>query len=559
MEKQHKSLLRCNRVTLAKELDISEICQYLVEDGILSDRMVEEIASKRTTFDRNVAFLNKLPGRGPKAFDALYNALVETEQSHLAQLLTPNRTPFMVNDESAHAIPLSSFSVLPTSPLTKSTPKKRHHADITPDPSIFDISGMSGKSLRSCTKKTVECPAAVQNCTQEEHCSTVYGDSSERSPVENMDTSSSGENSPDIATSRDESNNLESLRSNRSLESLHSIAGILPLTSKNTTAKIMKINHTSSENHNASAIAQSNHGDGMLVSDSPTTAHVTVRNSSPEFLVEKAVDCYPMFGACKGLALIINVERFEPSACLDERAGAEKDCARMELLLKQLSYEVYLLKNGTASEIWNTMKNFAAWSKLGEADSCFIVLMSHGEDGVIYGKDGKPLPLQEAFDLYSNANCPYLQNKPKIFLVQACRGEDPDKGVDQIDGPTREVLKPATHARINEGIIRNKLPTMSDCVFAYATVPGYAAMRNTCNGSWFIQAFIQIVAFHARDKSLLEIMTLTNNQVKGREGWSPSSEFHRCKEMSEFRSCLCKPLYFFPGLCVTDTPADAPL
>lgn len=30
--------------------------------------------------------------------------------------------------------------------------------------------------------------------------------------------------------------------------------------------------------------------------------------------------------------------------------------------------------------------------------------------------------LQEVFRLFDNANCPNLQNKPKMFFIQACRG-----------------------------------------------------------------------------------------------------------------------------------------
>lgn len=37
-----------------------------------------------------------------------------------------------------------------------------------------------------------------------------------------------------------------------------------------------------------------------------------------------------------------------------------------------------------------------------------------------------------------------------------------------------------------------------------------------------------------------------NNQIKSREGYAPGSAHHRCKEMSEFTSSLCKDLYLFP-------------
>ena len=38
-----------------------------------------------------------------------------------------------------------------------------------------------------------------------------------------------------------------------------------------------------------------------------------------------------------------------------------------------------------------------------------------------------------------------------------------------------------------------------------------------------------------------------NGLIKEREGYAPGTEFHRCKEMSEYCSTLCQHLYLFPG------------
>lgn len=37
-----------------------------------------------------------------------------------------------------------------------------------------------------------------------------------------------------------------------------------------------------------------------------------------------------------------------------------------------------------------------------------------------------------------------------------------------------------------------------------------------------------------------------NRRIKEREGYAPGTAHHRCKEMSEFTSSLCKDLYLFP-------------
>lgn len=53
---------------------------------------------------------------------------------------------------------------------------------------------------------------------------------------------------------------------------------------------------------------------------------------------------------------------------------------------------------------------------------CLVTLMSHGEEGFIKMKDGEKVSLEDIFEMFNNKNCPALQEKPKIFIIQACRG-----------------------------------------------------------------------------------------------------------------------------------------
>ncbi|KAK6326961.1 hypothetical protein J4Q44_G00026060 [Coregonus suidteri] len=71
-------------------------------------------------------------------------------------------------------------------------------------------------------------------------------------------------------------------------------------------------------------------------------------------------------------------------------------------------------------------------------------------------------------------------------------------------------------------------------------------MRNTKRGSWFIQELNSALRFRARDTHLSDILVQVNGRIKEREGYAPGTPHHRCKEMSEFTSSLCKDLYLFP-------------
>ena len=75
-----------------------------------------------------------------------------------------------------------------------------------------------------------------------------------------------------------------------------------------------------------------------------------------------------------------------------------------------------------SQEIVIKLKDFAKRKEHYHSDACFICLLSHGEEGYIFGTDGKRIPLDEIFLLFGNTNCKGLMGKPKVFIIQACRG-----------------------------------------------------------------------------------------------------------------------------------------
>uniref|UniRef100_A0AAV2J1I7 Caspase family p20 domain-containing protein n=1 Tax=Knipowitschia caucasica TaxID=637954 RepID=A0AAV2J1I7_KNICA len=48
--------------------------------------------------------------------------------------------------------------------------------------------------------------------------------------------------------------------------------------------------------------------------------------------------------------------------------------------------------------------------------------MSHGKRGAVYGVDDDELQIDNIYEHLSTKNCPELVDKPKIIMIQACRG-----------------------------------------------------------------------------------------------------------------------------------------
>lgn len=297
-----------------------------------------------------------------------------------------------------------------------------------------------------------------------------------------------------------------------------------------------------------------------LDTDSPINSPVLP--CTPDFYLSHCQQSYRMNSSPRGFALVISNVTFDLCAApdLDTRKGGEVDDEVLRKVFTELDYLVTVHRDLTAQGMRACIENFCQRPDHRTMDSSVVCLLSHGVEGAIYGTDGQLLQLDWVFESFDNARCPLLQNKPKMFFIQACRGEEMDCGVEEIDGPARTSSPSCeqrdagregqgdanSRQRGDTGRPRIKLPQRSDMICGFASLKGTAAMRNTKRGSWFIQELNATLRLHARDKHLADIMVQVNGHIKEREGYAPGTTHHRCKEMSEFTSSLCKDLYLFP-------------
>lgn len=178
-----------------------------------------------------------------------------------------------------------------------------------------------------------------------------------------------------------------------------------------------------------------------------------------------------------GLALIICNEKFDS---LPTRLCSPWDEERLDQTLSALGYRVVRKTNQSGTEIIQLLeiirenkKETAGDLFIEEEDDSFICFISsHGdwdqekEIDFIYGKDdkkGEKVYLQKlAYEKLNAEECSCLRGKPKLFFVQACRGEE--EGRIASEGGT--TVAPVKH-----------LPLESDFLFSYATAPETKAFR----------------------------------------------------------------------------------
>ncbi|XP_032411837.1 caspase-2 isoform X3 [Xiphophorus hellerii] len=305
------------------------------------------------------------------------------------------------------------------------------------------------------------------------------------------------------------------------------------------------------------------HAESMEFSlDADSPINTPVLPCGPDFYLSHCKQSYRMNSSPRGFGLVISNVSFDSCSApgLDPRKGGEVDDEVLRKVFTELDYHVSVHRDLTAQGMRTCIENFCRRSEHRTVDSCVVCLLSHGVEGAIYGTDGQLIQLDWVFEAFDNAHCPLLQNKPKMFFIQACRGDEMDCGVEQLDGPGR-TSSPSCEQRDagreaegdadprqrrDVGRPRIKLPQRSDMICGFASLKGTAAMRNTKRGSWFIQELNTALRLHARDTHLSDMLVQVNARIKEREGYAPGTAHHRCKEMSEFTSSLCKDLYLFP-------------
>ncbi|XP_041128940.1 caspase-14-like isoform X2 [Polyodon spathula] len=137
---------------------------------------------------------------------------------------------------------------------------------------------------------------------------------------------------------------------------------------------------------------------------------------SPLSIASPDEDRYDMGGKRKALMMCVR----------KNREGAEQDVAMMRRLFLNNKFQFHCAEGSdpTAEEILKTVKNFRDEINNSKENisCCFVITASHGDLGAIYGSDSERVELNSIFKLFRNDQCPKLQSKPKVFIIQACRG-----------------------------------------------------------------------------------------------------------------------------------------
>ncbi|NXY15281.1 CASP6 protein, partial [Atrichornis clamosus] len=253
---------------------------------------------------------------------------------------------------------------------------------------------------------------------------------------------------------------------------------------------------------------------------------------------------YTMNHQRRGVALIFNHEHFFWHLRLPDRRGTLADRNNLKHSLSDLGFEVRLFDDLKAEDVLQKISE-ASMDDHSNADCFVCVFLSHGEDDHIYAYDAK-IKIETITDMFRGDKCQTLVGKPKIFIIQACRG-------DKHDDPV--IAHDATDSR-NESLVNETevdaagvytLPAGADFIMCYSVAQGYYSHRETVNGSWYIQDLCETLRKHGSSLEFTELLTVVNRKVSYRR-------VDLCRDINAigkkqipcFASMLTKKLYFHP-------------
>ncbi|XP_071261125.1 caspase-14-like [Salvelinus alpinus] len=194
--------------------------------------------------------------------------------------------------------------------------------------------------------------------------------------------------------------------------------------------------------------------------------------------------------------------------CDTKRSGAEHDVPRMEELFKGNGFDYTKINTlDNRNEVMTELSNFQDKLKnLPDGVSCLmVVIMCHGRLGHISLSDGKEIQLEEIYQMFYNRQCPALREKPKLFVVQACRGVKEHLRHLYTDGSTE--FGPST---------QKLLPTESDIMVVYAVCPEKLAIIHPEYGCPLFVEMEKVFKDFSTSRHMYELFTKVNRSLDKR-------------------------------------------
>jgi len=255
---------------------------------------------------------------------------------------------------------------------------------------------------------------------------------------------------------------------------------------------------------------------------------------------------YDMSKPCVGLALIINNEHFQNNS---SRRGTKVDAYNLIKTFTNLKFNVEEIYNADKQTIKDKIRYYSSVVDHSQYNCFALIILSHGDDDCFYATDGR-VSIKKLVNRFRGDQCKTLLGKPKIFIIQACRGQLHETGLE----PPVDVCDGLVCEQYGDKIIYTEtstvatIPAGADFILCYSVAEGFFSHRDTSNGSWYIQSLTQVIDELLKKKkevNFLDVLTAVNQKVSKKSVLrSYNLNSLGKKQMPTFQSLLTKKLVF---------------
>lgn len=254
---------------------------------------------------------------------------------------------------------------------------------------------------------------------------------------------------------------------------------------------------------------------------------------------------YCMTHKRRGDAVIIAYENFGPTGP-GRRGCAKHDAGICENAFMKLGYDVKTHWDLTKEKFIRVLENVRDDDHT-DCDSLVVVFMSHG--GVRKNQEfiwtyEKEVNTSELWKNFTPEKCPSLAGKPKMFFIQACRGDEVDKGVQ-----LRKSLAVQTDGITDKSEEDYAIPLHADMLMMWASYPGMFAFKSSqkeMNGSVFLHFLSKVLTEDFREEDLSSMLIRVTREVSIQyESSVRSNDYrHKTKQVPQTVSTLVRKVHF---------------
>ena len=205
-----------------------------------------------------------------------------------------------------------------------------------------------------------------------------------------------------------------------------------------------------------------------------------------------------------GFAVIISND-YSSTPRLETLTGTRKDAQNMDAALQSLNVVTHCEHNISKSRLMQLLREAAQCKDYPRDSKCIIFIFSgHGLDSnQVYMQDGSLVKINDVIQQFLPTRAPTIANIPKLFFIDACRG---DREMQGVTVPRGVELRDRGG---NDATLH--VPPEGNFLVAYSTMPYFQAYE--CKGQGGIWMSILAHKITSSSRSIENILTEVNEEL----------------------------------------------